>query len=127
MAVNKETKEVSYVLGRLFSVLENIQESANPGINATIKDRYFNAVCATPAVTFPVLFKLSNAHLRKLEPGKVVYFSKKLQELTDKIVMPDVGQPFPRRLSLEEQGAFVIGYYQETQARFTKKEETENE
>lgn len=127
MAVNKETKEISYVLGRLFSVLENIQESANPGINATIKDRYFNAACATPAVTFPVLFKLSNAHLRKLESGKVVYFSKKLQELTDKLVMPDVGQPFPRRLSLEEQGAFVIGYYQETQARFTKKEETENE
>ncbi len=127
MAVNKETKEISYVLGRLFSVLENIQESANPGINATIKDRYFNAACATPAVTFPVLFKLSNAHLRKLEPGKVVYFSKKLQELTDKIVMPDVGQPFPRRLSLEEQGAFVIGYYQETQARFTKKEEAGNE
>ncbi len=127
MAVNKETKEISYVLGRLFSVLENVQERANPGINATIKDRYFNAACATPAVTFPVLFKLSNAHLRKLEGGQAVYFSKKIQEMLDKIAMPDVGHPFPKRLTLEEQGAFVLGYYQETQARYTKKEESENE
>ncbi len=127
MAVNKETKEISYVLGRLFSVLENVQERANPGINATIKDRYFNAACATPAVTFPVLFKLSNAHLRKLEGGQAVYFSKKIQEMLDKITMPDVGHPFPKRLTLEEQGAFVLGYYQETQARYTKKEESENE
>lgn len=127
MAVNKETKEISYVLGRLFSVLENIQENANPGINATIKDRYFNAACATPAVTFPVLFKLSNAHLRKLEAGQAVYFSKKIQELMDKITMPDVGHPFPKRLTLEEQGAFVLGYYQETQARYTPKRESENE
>lgn len=130
MAVNKETKEISYVLGRLFSVLENIQENANPGINATIKDRYFNAACATPAVTFPVLFKLSNAHLRKreMDGGKAVYFSKKIQELMDKITMPDVGHPFPKRLTLEEQGAFVLGYYQETQARYTtKKEEVGNE
>lgn len=127
MAVNKETKEISYVLGRLFSVLENIQENANPGINATIKDRYFNAACATPAVTFPVLFKLSNAHLRKLEAGQAVYFSKKIQELMDKITMPDVGHPFPKRLTLEEQGAFVLGYYQETQARYTPKRESGNE
>lgn len=127
MAVNKETKEISYVLGRLFSVLENIQENANPGINATIKDRYFNAACATPAVTFPVLFKLSNAHLRKLEAGQAVYFSKKIQEMMDKIPMPDAGHPFPKRLTLEEQGAFVLGYYQETQARYTKKEEVGNE
>ena len=123
MAVNKETKEISYVLGRLFSVLENIQEKANPGINATIKDRYFNSACATPAVTFPVLLKLSNAHLRKLDQGQAIYYSKMLQALMDKIDMPDIGTPFPKRLSLEEQGAFVLGYYQETQARYTKKEE----
>ena len=123
MAVNKETKEISYVLGRLFSVLENIQEKANPGINATIKDRYFNSACATPAVTFPILLKLSNAHLRKLDQGQAIYYSKMVQALMDKIDMPDIGTPFPKRLSLEEQGAFVLGYYQETQARYTKKEE----
>lgn len=123
MAVNENCTSIAYVLGRLFSVLENVQEKANPGINATIKDRYFNGACATPAVVFPTLLKLSNAHLGKLEAGQAVYFNKKLGALMEKIPMPDTGVPFPARLSLEEQGAFVLGYYQETQSRYEKKED----
>ena len=123
MAVNENCNDVSYVLGRLFSVLENIQQSANPGINSTIKDRYFNSACATPASVFPVLLKLANAHLGKLDQPIAVYFSKKLGMLMDKIVMPQRGMPFPAILTLDEQGAFILGYYQETQARYTGKKE----
>ncbi len=123
MAVNENCTNIAYVLGRLFSVLENVQEKANPGINATIKDRYFNGACATPAVVFPTLLKLSNAHLAKLEAGQAVYFNKKLGALMEKIPMPNMGVPFPARLSLEEQGAFVLGYYQETQSRYEGKKE----
>lgn len=132
MAVNKETKEISYVWGRLFSVMENIQKNANPDINATIKDRFFSAACVTPAVVFPDLIKLSQSHLKKIREndkkrGIAVHLERSLLELMDKIDMPDTGMPFPKRLTLEEQGAFVLGYYQETQARYTKKEEAENE
>ncbi len=123
MAVNENCTSIAYVLGRLFSVLENVQEKANPSINATIKDRYFNGACATPAVVFPTLLKLANAHLGKLEAGQAMYFNKKLGALLEKIPMPDTGVPFPARLSLEEQGAFVLGYYQETQSRYEKKED----
>ena len=123
MAVNDNCREPAYILGRLFAVLESIQQAANPGISATIKDRYFNAACATPASIFPILLKLSNAHLKKLESGQRVFFSKKTGALIGKIAMPDAGAPIPPRLSLEEQGAFIVGYYQEMQARFTKKEE----
>lgn len=123
MAVNENCNDVSYVLGRLFSVLENIQQSANPGINSTIKDRYFNSACATPASVFPVLLKLANAHLGKLDQPIAVYFSKKLGMLMDKIVMPQRGMPFPAILTLDEQGAFILGYYQETQARYAGKKE----
>lgn len=123
MAVNENCNDISYVLGRLFSVLENIQQSANPGINSTIKDRYFNSACATPASVFPVLWKLANAHLGKLDQPKAVYFKKKLGMLMDKIAMPDRGTPLPHRLTLDEQGAFVLGYYQETQARYAGKKE----
>lgn len=123
MAVNENCTNIAYVLGRLFSVLENIQKKANPEINATIKDRYFNGACATPAVVFPTLLKLANAHLGKLEAGQAVYFNKKMGALMEKIPMPDTGVPFPARLSLEEQGAFVLGYYQETQSRYEKKED----
>lgn len=123
MTVNDNCKEISYVLGRLFSVLENIQQSANPGINTTIKDRYFNAACATPASVFPILLKLANAHLGKLPANSQTYFNKKLGHLLSLITMPEAGTALPNRLPLEEQGAFVLGYYQETQDRYTKKED----
>ena len=123
MAVNKETKEISYVLGRLFSVLEDIQQNAIPEINATIKKRYFNSACTTPAAAFPILLKLTNSHIGKFEKPKAIYFKKKLSALMDQIEMPNTGMPFPKRLNLEEQGAFVLGYYQETQAKYVKKQE----
>ena len=123
MSVNENCNEIPYVLGRLFSVLESVQSKANPGIKATIKDRYFNSACATPSSIYPILIKLSNAHLGKIEGGLQIYYSKKIQELLSKIAMPNHGTPLPNRLALEEQGAFILGYYQETQARFTSKEE----
>lgn len=123
MAVNDECKEISYVLGRLFAVLETIQNAANPGITTTIKDRYFNAACATPAAVFPQLEKLSNAHLRKLAVGQRVYFEKQLGHLLGMIEVTAEGAALPKRLSLEKQGVFILGYYQEMQNRYTKKEE----
>ena len=65
MSLNEASSSIPYNLGRLFSVLENIQQKANPGINATIKDKYFNSASATPAVVFPVLINLAQKHLKK--------------------------------------------------------------
>ena len=116
VSLQSESDYTPYVLGRLFSVLESIQQDANPGINATIKDRFFNSACATPAATFPILLKLSNSHIRKLNTGKAVFWSKQLGELTEKL-----GEFFPDHLSLQEQGAFILGYYHQTQKRYEKK------
>ena len=124
VGLNEEASDVEYVLGRLFAVLEHIQQSANPGINATIKDRYFDSACATPANVFPLLQKLANHHLRKLEPGKKVYFEKQLTSIMAKIEMS--AHPLPKYLTLERQGAFILGYYHQTQKRYEKKEEKVN-
>lgn len=125
MNVNENCKAVPYVLGRMFAVLEGLQQDSSE-VSATIKDRYFNAACATPGAVFPVLLKLANAHLNKLgrtNKGLAVNTQKKLGSLMEKITMPDEGNPIPGRLTLDEQGMFILGYYQETQARYTKKEE----
>lgn len=124
VGLNKECDNAAYILGREFAVLEAIQEEANPGINATIKDRYFNSACATPASVFPILLKLKNSHIRKIENKMKVYFEKMLTELQGKITVAE-GQmtAYPRRLSLEEQGMFILGYYHQNQKRFEKKEE----
>lgn len=119
--LNKDSKYVPYVLGRLFSVLEELQEAANPGINSTIKDKYFNSASAIPAVIFPLLINLAQKHLRKLENGQKIYFNKLIGELTEKIT-----EEYPKRLTLPEQGAFQLGYYHRNQDRFTKKEKRED-
>lgn len=100
-------------------MLEDLQQNANNGIVATIKDRYFNAACATPAAIFPVLMKLAGAHLKKITYKTT--FEKRIGMLYDKITMGN--DPIPNRLSLEEQGIFILGYYHQVQARYVKKEE----
>ena len=116
-----ETTNVPYLLGRLFSVLEAVQKAANPGINTTIKDRYFNAACATPGMSFPTLLRLSQKHLRKLNDGLATHYDKQITELMAQL--PESG--FPVRLSLPDQGKFTIGYYHQTQKRYVKKNEEE--
>ena len=119
--LNENTTYLPYRLGRLFAVLEALQQKANPGINATIKDRYFNSACATPAVVFPALIRLAQNHLNKLDGGVKVYYDKLITGLFN-----TMDESYPTRLSLQDQGIFQIGYYHQKQKFFTKKEEQEN-
>ena len=126
MGLNEKCNEQAYVLGRLFAILELIQKDANPGINSTIKDRYFNSACATPASGFPILIKLKNSHLKKIERGSTglkIQYEKTITELMGKLNMAETQIGFPRRLSLEEQGKFMLGYYHQVQKRYEKKED----
>ena len=126
MGLNENCNEQAYVLGRLFAILELIQKDANPGINSTIKERYFNSACATPASVFPILIKLKNSHLKKIERGSTglkIQYEKTITELMGKLNMAETQIGFPRRLSLEEQGKFMLGYYHQIQKRYEKKED----
>lgn len=119
--LNEQSTYLPYRLGRLFAVLEAVQQKANPNINTTIKDRYFNSGCATPALVFPTLLRLAQSHLSKIGGGAAVYYDKMITEL-----LGDVTQSYPLRLSLQDQGIFQIGYYHQKQKLFTKKEEKDN-
>lgn len=122
--LNEHTNYQPYLLGRLFSVLEALQEKANPGINATIRDKYFSSASATPAIVFPTLIRLAQAHLKKLkavEGGAFIYYNKQIGEILSRIEIT-----YPARLSLQDQGVFQLGYYHQTQQRFMKKEAEEN-
>lgn len=118
VSLNPDSTNVPYNLGRLFSVLEAVQSSANPGINTTIKDKYFNSASATPAVVFPVLVNLAQKHLKKLDGGLRTYYDKQITGLLSKLE-----EGYPSRLNLPQQGSFQLGYYHQTQSRFEKKEE----
>lgn len=115
MGLNTELKDKGYRLGRLFAVLEKVQEEANPGLNATIKDRYFSSASATPRAVFPQLIRLSQHHFPKLDGGRKTNMEKLVQEILDEV------ENFPAHLDLEEQGMFALGYYQQRKDLFTSK------
>ncbi len=118
VSLNEASTNPYYTLGRLFAVYEAIQEAANPGINATIKDKYFNAAAATPAMIFPVLDNLCQKHLRKLSKGQRINMDKQVGQLKDIL-----SEEYPLRLTLPQQGSFNLGYYHQKQKRFEKKED----
>lgn len=121
VSLNEASTDTAYTLGRLFSVYEAVQQAANPGINATIKDKYFNSAAAMPASIFPILNNLCQKHLRKLDGRLRVYYDKQIMELKGRL-----GESYPPRMTLAQQGSFDLGYYHQTQKRYTKKEEEKN-
>lgn len=117
MELNEGSDYLPYILGRTFAVLEKIQQDANPGIKATIKDRYFNSAGATPATVFPILFKLSQHHIKKLSDGSKIYYDRIIGDLQGRIK-----ESYPKRLSLQEQGTYYLGYYHQRQTLFKSKD-----
>lgn len=105
---------VGYRLGRLFAVLEKAQEEASPGLNATIRDRYYGAASSTPVAVFTTLMRLKNHHLGKLNKGRAVNLEKQIGEIVDGIA------DFPTHMALPEQGRFALGYYHQRQSFFSK-------
>ena len=119
--LDKENQNQGYLCGRLFAVLDKIQEDAN-GIHS-IRERYMNSASATPAMVFSTILNLSSHHMEKLNNGKQVYYEKLKQEIVSKLD----ADGFPAHLSLQDQGRFFVGYYHQRQDFFTSKEDKETE
>ncbi len=120
MSLDTGNTNPGYLLGRLFAVLERAQESASPGLNVTIRDRFYGAASGTPVSVFPTLMKLKNHHIAKLEnKGQAINLEKQIGEIVSKL---DATSAFPSHLSLLDQGRFAVGYYHQRQDFFTKKD-----
>lgn len=121
VSLDPQRSDAAYVTGRVFALLEKIQQdSADGELNATIKDRFFSSASATPGVVFPRLLRLSQHHLSKLDAGKRIWHERQLQEAIGKL------DGFAAHLGIEDQGLFAIGYYHQRQHFFRKKDERED-
>lgn len=120
-ALDMDNPAPAYRLGRLFATLERIQEQAQPGINATIRDRYYGAASTTPVAVFTTLLRLKNAHLKKLSDSFGGYFEKLIGEILAPLSC------FPRQLTLSQQAEFALGYYHQRQTFFTKKADADGD
>ncbi len=121
VSLDRSNTNIGYRLGRLFAVLERVQEKANKGINSTIRDKYFGSASATPRSIFPTLLNLSQKHLSKLrrdeeKKGIYVYLDRNIEE----IVTDLEAKPLPAFLEPTDQGLFSIGYYHQRKDLFTK-------
>lgn len=117
MSLDREQRNVGYLLGRLFAVLEKAQKDAVPGANTTIKDRFYGSASVTPAVVFPQLMRLAQHHIQKSQYGGLI--EKAIEEITGNF------QAFPVHLTLEEQGMFALGYYHQKPEMYKKAEKKE--
>jgi CRISPR-associated protein Csd1 len=119
MSLDPANNNIGYRLGRLFAALEKVQSDANPGLNATIRDRFYGAASSTPVTVFGNLLRLSQHHLSKLSDGLRITREREIQE-----IMAEIGD-FPAHLHMADQGRFAIGYYHQMQDFFTKKADKE--
>ncbi|MBF0210724.1 MAG: type I-C CRISPR-associated protein Cas8c/Csd1 [Desulfamplus sp.] len=116
MSLDRDNKSTAYRLGRLFATLEKIQEDAQPGINATIRDRFYSSASSCPSSAFPLLIRLKNAHLNKLHTGQKINYEKQIGEIMD-----GIPPKMPAHLNLNQQATFAVGYYHQKQSFYLKK------
>lgn len=119
MALDETNTQLGYRLGRLFAVLEKIQEEVK---GKNIRERFYRAASSTPLMIFPHLFSLKNYHITKLEnPGRAVNLEKSIGE-----IMSGIPADLPAMLDLKDQARFAIGYYHQRQHFFMKNPEKNN-
>jgi len=121
MAWDNSNQNPAYLCGSLFAVYEKIQKEASGDLNRTIKDSYFSSACARPSAIMPKLDKLSNYHLKKLSQGNQIYYQKLISQIMNNLE----SSGFPQTLDMDNQGRFIIGYYQMNQHLYTKKSNQE--
>lgn len=120
MALNKENTNPAYLCGRLFAVLEKLQQDAAEGtLNATIVDSYFSSACSKPSTVFPKLLDLANHHMKKVGGS---FYKKLIGEIMDSL-----DGEIPATLDLHNQGCFSVGYYQQNRDLWTSKKNKDND
>ncbi len=118
-----DTPDPAYNLGRLLAVLENLQDKYHnyERKGAGIVERYYGTASSAPASAFPLLCRLARHHLSKLKKGEkkgkaaAYAIERDITKIFTKFqpVVADQPPVFPRILTLEDQGKFALGFYQQ--------------
>ena len=122
--LNPENPDVAYQIGRLFCILENTQNKAQPEINSTITDKYWSSARQRPAqIIGGTLLNLFKKHVSKLQKDSSTrslgfYFDGQVGDILAKIGC------IPSKLTLDEQAMFALGYYHQKSYRKPVEEQT---
>lgn len=124
VTTDKKSKSQAYVLGRLFAVLEKIQQEAIDTKN-TITTKFFSSASTTPKSVMGLLIRNAQHHLIKLskdekKAGIARKYDERLAAIFENI------NDYPNTLDLEGQAEFGMGYYHEKQGFYTSKKDKES-
>lgn len=120
--LNKEHPEPAYHCGRLLAMLASLQRAALGDVGAGVVQRYYVAASQTPGLTLGRLFGNAKNHLNKLDGGLAFWYEDQIAE-----IMSRIQDRIPTILSLERQGLFSLGYYQQIAANRAGKNNNTNE
>jgi CRISPR-associated protein Csd1 len=134
-----DTSDAAYNCGRLLSVLSETQKKSRgyPKGFSGVAERYFGTACSSPATVLPLLLRLNRHHLDKIrKAGGSTWQEKQIQDILARFkpCKNEMPPDFPRRLDLQAQGRFALGFYQQqaadaaarTEAKDANKNEGEN-
>ena len=113
VTLDRGSENIGYCLGRLFAILEKVQEEAFPNTKSNIKERYYATASTTPAAVFPNLFKLKNSFIQKIQNK-----TSRLKMEREIALIFGMIEEIPKNLHLPDQGRFVVGYYHQRQEFF---------
>lgn len=122
VALNPESRDEAYNLGRLFAVYEYAQLSVADR-NASIRDKYIGAASATPRRVFPILmrgYEHSASALAKGEGNQRGSGVKAAKAVSQIIGQFDGDLMLPTALRLEDQARFFVGYYHQNKVLYTR-------
>ncbi|MGQ0658194.1 MAG: type I-C CRISPR-associated protein Cas8c/Csd1 [Chromatiales bacterium] len=121
-----ETDDPAYNCGRLLAIFDGLQMKAHEYKleGAGIVERYYGSASSAPNSAFGILWRLHQHHLKKVsqqgDRGKAAAeaIKRSISEIAALFPQPAPKQPprFPRTFSLQEQGRFALGFYQQKAA-----------
>lgn len=116
--LDESRDDSAYLSGRVFAVRESLQRLAMPNVNASIVDKFYERASGNPASVEHSLDVLSKQHLRALARDEQLGGARfRIEKQMDELLVRRGDAP--GRLTLDQQAAWLCGYYQEKHAGFT--------
>jgi CRISPR-associated protein Csd1 len=109
--VNPDHPHPAYHCGRALAMFARLQRAALGEVGAGVVQRFYTAASQTPGLVLGRLAANAKNHLGKLDGGLAWWYENQLAG-----IMTCIGDAAPRTLTLEQQGLFALGYYQQLAA-----------
>lgn len=122
-----ETPDPAYNCGRLLAIFDDLQMQAHSYKleGAGVVERYYGSASSAPNSAFGILWRLHQHHLKKIsrngDTGKraAEAIKRRIGDIASLFpqLAPNLPPQFPRTFSLQEQGRFALGFYQQMAVR----------